>query len=362
MRRITTVSEVEALIGSPNELVLMKTVTSLDDDCLAILAIAPIAGLGFRDPAGQPHTTVIGGTAGFMRAESATQITFDRPSTLALSEHYPSVSLLFFLPGTHGETLRVNGQLAEITLSQVTIAVEEAFVHCAKCILRSKLFDVSTTITSSNCIPQPSATSLNDPQISQFLAQSPFVLLSSWDASGGSDTSPKGDRMGFVRVLDGQTLAIADRKGNQRADTVRNLLQSAQIGLAFLVPGREEVLHINGTGYLTDDLALCASMALGEKPPHAAFVIKVQHIRLQTNSALQQAKLWDASSQAAQAELPTPNLLAIVARHITKNKHYAAQAALNQEVDQELTVAAGEASISPSVRQAYQQSLTNEGY
>ncbi|XSG77387.1 pyridoxamine 5'-phosphate oxidase family protein [Herpetosiphon llansteffanensis] len=362
MRRITTVSEVEALIGSPNELVLMKTVTSLDDDCQAILALAPIAGLGFRDPAGQPQTTIIGGTPGFMRVESTTQITFDRPSALALSQQYPSVSLLFFLPGTHGETLRVNGQLTYITSTHVTLAVEEAFVHCAKCILRSKLFDVSPTITSSNFSPQHSATSLNDPLISSFLTQSPFVLLSSWDANGGSDTSPKGDTAGFVRVLDEKTLAIADRKGNQRADTVRNLLQSAQIGLAFLVPGHEEVLHINGTGYLTDDPVLCASMALGEKPPHAAFVIAVQQIVLQANSALQQAKLWDAASQAAQAALPTPNLLAIVARHITKNKQYAAQAALNPAVDQELTFAAGEASISPSVRQAYQQSLTNEGY
>ena len=78
------------------------------------------------------------------------------------------------------------------------------------------------------------------------IAKSPFVLISSCDAEGRLDISPKGDPPGFVQLLDESTLAIPDRPGNRRADTYRNVLQNPRVGLLFLVPGRNETLRVNG--------------------------------------------------------------------------------------------------------------------
>lgn len=79
-----------------------------------------------------------------------------------------------------------------------------------------------------------------------FIAKSPFLLLSSTDAEGRMDISPKGDPPGFVRVLDQRTLAIPDRPGNRRVDTFKNLVQTPQVGLLFLIPGKKETLRLSG--------------------------------------------------------------------------------------------------------------------
>src|SRR6185503_11183280 len=94
------------------------------------------------------------------------------------------------------------------------------------------------------------------------IAKSPFVLISSCDAEGRLDASPKGDPAGFVQVLDECTLAIPDRPGNRRADTYRNVLRNPRVGLLFLVPGRNETLRVNGRALIVRDAGLRESMAI----------------------------------------------------------------------------------------------------
>lgn len=104
----------------------------------------------------------------------------------------------------------------------------------------------------------------------------PFLALSSWDSSGGSDTSPRGDRQAVARIVDGHTLVVPDRRGNKRADTLHNLLRDDRLSFAALVPGRSGVLHVRGRASITDDPALLETLALRGMAPHAALLIVVE--------------------------------------------------------------------------------------
>ena len=138
-----------------------------------------------------------------------------------------------------------------------------------------------------------------------FIAKSPFLLISSCDTEGHMDVSPKGDPPGFVRVLDDQTLVIPDRPGNRRADTFRNLLQSPQIGLLFLIPGKEETLRVSGTARIVRDLWVRKPMAIGGKVPDFAIVVNVREVFFHCAKCVIRSKLWDSDSWPALAGLPS---------------------------------------------------------
>src|SRR5262245_61546298 len=129
-----------------------------------------------------------------------------------------------------------------------------------------------------------------------FIAKSPFLLISSRDAEGNMDVSPKGDPPGFVRVLDDRTLAIPDRPGNRRADTFRNLLQNPHVGLLFLVPGKPETLRVNGTGRIVRDRWVREPMAVAGKLPEYAVVVSVNEAFLHCAKCVVRSKLWERDS------------------------------------------------------------------
>lgn len=126
-----------------------------------------------------------------------------------------------------------------------------------------------------------------------FIAKSPFVLIASCDAEGRLDVSPKGDPIGFVRVLDDQTLAIPDRLGNRRADTLLNILDNPGVGLLFLIPGKQETLRINGRGMIVRDINLRESMAVNGKLPELAIVVSVGQAFMHCAKCMIRSKLWD---------------------------------------------------------------------
>ena len=86
-----------------------------------------------------------------------------------------------------------------------------------------------------------------------FIGRAPFMLIASSDANGKTDVSPKGDPIGFVKIIDKKTLAIPDRLGNKRADTIENILQNSSVGLIFLIPGKTETLRVSGTAQIVRD-------------------------------------------------------------------------------------------------------------
>jgi predicted pyridoxine 5'-phosphate oxidase superfamily flavin-nucleotide-binding protein len=298
MRKVTTVAAVEAMIGTPPAVVLLKTTGAFDDGCREVLAHAPVAGFGFRDRDGTPHTTIVGGAPGFARVETPTRLSFERPG--GSPRPVGGVSLVFLVPGI-GETLRVSGS-AEVAGTRVTLELHQAWVHCARCVLRSGLW--------REAHGEPDGT------VPGFLAASPFVLVSSWDGEGRGTTSPKGDPAGFVRVLDEHTLAIPDRRGNKRADTFRNLMTCDEVSLAALVPGRDDVLHLSGTAFVSDDPRLLATMALKDKPPHAALVVHVARAGIRANAAVRASRMWAEHVDPSRA----PDLMAVAARHLAGNE------------------------------------------
>ncbi|MGW5401085.1 pyridoxamine 5'-phosphate oxidase family protein [Streptomyces sp. NPDC003952] len=312
LRRLETPTDIETIIGRPAPMVVLKELNALDEGCRTVLAHSPIAAFGYRDSDGTSRTTFVGGAPGFAHVLSPTRISFSPPGS---SDPHGPVSLFFLLPGV-GEILRVNGTTARRRRAQISVDVTQAWVHCAQAILRSSLWNPPTATLAPTHHAQGDGP-LSGPGIADFLNAAPFLALSSWDAAGGSDTSPRGDRQAAVQILDDHTLAIADRRGNKRADTLHNLLQDNRLSLAALVPGRSGVLHISGHAAITNDPALLQTMALRGKPPHLALLVDVENAEIDRNDALVRSRLWTPDARSYRVRMP--DLLAMGADHLAAN-------------------------------------------
>lgn len=144
-----------------------------------------------------------------------------------------------------------------------------------------------------------------DQHCADFLAKSPFFVLSSADADGVCDGSPKGGPAGFVRVLDEQRLAWPDYAGNNRLDSFQNLVTNDSVALLFLIPGLDETLRVNGTAELLTDPALCEQLAIDGKPARVVVVVTVREAYIHCAKALRRAELWSADSWLHPDELPS---------------------------------------------------------
>jgi PPOX class probable FMN-dependent enzyme len=138
----------------------------------------------------------------------------------------------------------------------------------------------------------------------QFIDASPFVVLAT-AGPDGLDCSPRGDPAGFVRIVDSHTVMIPDRRGNNRVDSLRNIVRDPRVALLFLIPGVNETMRINGHAVLSTDPELCESFAMGEKVPACVIVITVDRIYPQCPKALIRSKLWDPSMHVPRSALPT---------------------------------------------------------
>jgi len=138
-----------------------------------------------------------------------------------------------------------------------------------------------------------------------WIERSPFVAVSSINAAGFVDISPKGDPPGFVQVLDGQTLAMPDRPGNRRVDTMHNLLENPQIGLMFMIPQRGEVLRVRGSGQIVRDATLLEQMAVKNRVPTLAIVVRVEQAMFRCGKAMIRSNMWRAQAWPSIDGLPT---------------------------------------------------------
>lgn len=138
-----------------------------------------------------------------------------------------------------------------------------------------------------------------------FLAHSPFCCLSTSDAAGNCDCSPRGDYPGFVRALDPHTLVMPDRLGNKIADSMQNIVENGHVGLLCFVPGMTETLRINGTATITDDAELRAMLEQDHSVPDLAIVIRTEQVYLHCGRALVRGGLWDPEMQDLAAAVPS---------------------------------------------------------
>ncbi|MDX3660120.1 2Fe-2S iron-sulfur cluster-binding protein [Streptomyces sp. ID05-26A] len=297
--RLDTVAGVEAVIGRPASVIMLKELGALDAGCVDLLARSPIAGFGYRGADGACRTTFVGGRPGFARVHSPTRISFD------LEDAEGPASMVFLLPGV-GETLRVNG-----VVRGGGFDVEQVYIHCAQAVLRSGLWSPAETPPPAPAIGDGPLASAG---VADFLAAAPFLALSTWDSKGGGDTSPRGEQGMVARILDGHTLLIADRRGNKRADTVHNLLEDDRLSFAALVPGRTGVVHVRGRATITVDPALLEPLSLRGIPPHAALLVDVEAAELSANDAVTRSRLWTTALPA-----DVPDMMALGSRHLAAN-------------------------------------------
>ncbi|WP_029075757.1 pyridoxamine 5'-phosphate oxidase family protein [Kaistia adipata] len=138
-----------------------------------------------------------------------------------------------------------------------------------------------------------------------FIALSPFVILATQGADGFGDATPRGDHPGFVTVADDTTLILPDRVGNNRIDTLSNIVERPGIGLIFLIPGVDETLRVNGTAVIDDDLALRSAHMAEGRIPATVLVVTVREAYLQCAKALMRSKLWAEESRVPRDRLPT---------------------------------------------------------
>src|SRR5215216_2917135 len=150
----------------------------------------------------------------------------------------------------------------------------------------------------------------------------PFVAIASAGPEG-LDCTPRGDHPGFVRVQDEKTLLIPDRRGNNRIDTLRNIVRDGRIALLFLIPGIGETLRVNGQAVISIDPDLLQSFAVDGKPPRSVLVVTVERIYFQCSKAIVRSKLWDPSRQLARSALPsTGTIIATLSKGVVDAETY----------------------------------------
>ncbi|MFC0407474.1 pyridoxamine 5'-phosphate oxidase family protein [Roseomonas elaeocarpi] len=160
------------------------------------------------------------------------------------------------------------------------------------------------------------------PHYRAFVEASPFAILATAGPEG-LDASPRGDPAGFVVVEDEHTLLIPDRRGNNRVDSLRNILRDDRVALLFLVPGVGETLRVNGRAAISVDPALLKRFPMGGKPARSVLVVRVESVYFQCSRAVLRADLWNPERHVERSTLPSPGrILAALSRERFDGEDY----------------------------------------
>lgn len=143
------------------------------------------------------------------------------------------------------------------------------------------------------------------PHAQAFIRRSPLLCLGTQDLAGKADVSPRGDPPGFVRILDERTLAIPDRPGNNRLDSLSNIVANPSVGLLFMIPGFDETLRVSGRATLTTDPELLHQLVVNERVPTLAIVVETTGVFLHCAKAFRRSHLWDPSHRQDRSEMPS---------------------------------------------------------
>jgi PPOX class probable FMN-dependent enzyme len=160
------------------------------------------------------------------------------------------------------------------------------------------------------------------PHYRRYIEASPFVALATGGPEG-LDCSPRGDARGFVRIHDEKTVMMPDRRGNNRVDSLRNIVRDPRVGLLFLIPGSGNTLRLNGRAHLSTDPALLDSFVMEGKPPRSVIVIAVERVYFQCARAILRAELWNPEKHDAADALPSAgDILAALSKGRVGGKAY----------------------------------------
>ncbi len=137
-----------------------------------------------------------------------------------------------------------------------------------------------------------------------FIESSPFIILAT-QGDKGIDCSPRGDPAGFVRVVNEKLIQIPDRRGNNRLDSLRNIVANPDVGIIFLIPNVGETIRLGGKAEIVVDDQLCNSFSINSKPASSVISITVEKVYFQCQKAIARSKLWDPSTHINRSDLPS---------------------------------------------------------
>lgn len=280
---LTKIAQVEEIVGKPPAPRDLKVIDYIDEHAERWLSYSHFAFIAFGT-LGSIRLSAAGGVEGFTSRLDPTHLQFsasvlDEPSIV---EQGVSFGALFMVSGMD-ETLRVNGTVSRVADGQVTLAVDECYLHCAKSFRRSDFWSPSFAGEPSKEIPM-------------FIKQSRFLVVASINSSGQIDVSPKGDPESFLLQEDGGSVCFADRPGNKRIDSFRNILEQKTVSVMVLVPGYQDVLELNGTAALCVDDHLLDRFTVQEKRPKIVTKITADSKAIKPSEAISRSALWPAKS------------------------------------------------------------------
>lgn len=139
----------------------------------------------------------------------------------------------------------------------------------------------------------------------EFIRRSPFICIGTQSLDGKADVSPRGDPPGFVKILDERTLAIPDRPGNNRLDSLSNIIANPTIGILFVIPGFDDTLRVNGQATLVTDPEILAGMRVNDRLPTLAIIVQVAEVFMHCAKAFRRSHLWDPSHFQTRSEMPS---------------------------------------------------------
>lgn len=138
-----------------------------------------------------------------------------------------------------------------------------------------------------------------------FIRRSPFLCIGTQDLNGRADVSPRGDPVGFVKILDEHTLAIPDRIGNNRLDSLVNIIANPSVGLLFIIPGFDDTLRVAGRAKVVTDPEIITTMEVNNHLPKVAILVEVTEVFMHCAKAFRRSRLWDPGRFQDRGEMPS---------------------------------------------------------
>jgi uncharacterized protein len=296
IEKISTEEALRKIIKSYPKILDKRIQPTLDNYSIEFIAQASIAAATFSDLSlGMPILDVKGD---YFSINSLSTLSFIIP-THKDHTHINNMpcSLYFLIPGI-GHGLRINGKAHQIKSasnlehsSNIVFDIQSVYLHCARAITRAELWI--------------SQLKQHNPTIKNIIENSPYLLLSTQNALGNTELSPRGDPAGFVKLMDESTLLLPERPGNKIAVSLTNIINNSNVGLSFLVPGSNTVLYVEGKAYLTTDPILLKPLAIKNKVPKIAILISINNLQLDDSAAIERTKIWEKESHVSSKSLTT---------------------------------------------------------
>jgi predicted pyridoxine 5'-phosphate oxidase superfamily flavin-nucleotide-binding protein len=277
--KLTSLEQVQSRVGSlpaPRDL---KVIDHIDEHARRWLSYTRFGFIGFGN-AGYIDLSAAGGREGFVSVLDAKhlQIPLSALDSGSIVESGLSFGALFIVSGMD-ETLRVNGKVANVADGLLSLEVEECYLHCAKAFRRSNFWAPRSLKQSSH-------------EVSEFIQQAQFLALASINSSGQADVSPKGDPKSFLIQEEEGVIYLADRPGNRRIDSFRNIIEQPEVSIIAIVPGCSDILALRGSAELRTDEALLQRFKVQGKEPMLVTKINPSSIQISPSAALATSALW----------------------------------------------------------------------